>query len=137
MPASGALGFHEVAGPAKIPPSRWPRREATVCRLVPGVQINRMCGTGQRSSRRGASGKLTAGEARALIANARRLIDAVDPSTFAGLRDRAVLGLICCGAPVDAVIRLKVEDCYRVGQWRWLRVATNGKERHSMIFPAL
>jgi integrase/recombinase XerD len=67
-------------------------------------------GTGQRSSRQGASGKLTA-------AQARRLINTLDHSAWRRLRNRSVLALIAYGvASVDAVIPVRVEDYYPTGR---------------------
>src|SRR6266478_10046607 len=46
-----------------------------------------------------------------------RLLDAVDPSTHTGLRDRALLGVLAYTfARIGAVVNLKVEDYYPSGK---------------------
>ena len=56
--------------------------------------------------------------------DARRLLDSIDTSRIAGLRDRALFGIMVYSfARVGAVIRLRVEDCYQNGKpWSiWLQ----------------
>ena len=53
-----------------------------------------------------------------------RLLDAVDPSTHTGLRDRALLGVLAYTfARIGAVVNLKVEDYYPSGKQK------GGKEK--------
>ncbi len=97
-----------------------------------------MRGTARRGSPQGPSETLTADEARELIAQVRWLIDTCDPSTLAGLRNRAIFGVIgYAGASVDTIIRMRVGDYYSVGEQHWLRLMENGDERHSQMPPAL
>src|SRR5947207_7853986 len=79
-------------------------------------------------SRPHASEKFTGKKRRVLIKPRPR------PVTVAGLRNRALLGLIAYGvASLDTVIRMRITDYYRVGQRGWVRVTTEAKERSLMM----
>ena len=54
--------------------------------------------------------------------------------TIAKLRDQAIIGVLrYANAPVDAIIALRVEDYYPIGNRRWFRTVQNGIERHELI----
>src|SRR5436305_14174078 len=54
--------------------------------------------------------------------------------TLAKLRDQAIIGVLrYANAPVDAIIALRVEDYYPIGNRRWFRTVQNGIERHELI----
>jgi integrase/recombinase XerD len=56
-----------------------------------------------------------------------RLLDAVEPSTHTGLRDRALLGVLAYTfARIGAVVNLKVEDYYPSGKRFLLRFKEKG-----------
>lgn len=67
----------------------------------------------------------------------RRLIDAPDPKTPAGIRDRAILGILAYFAcRVGELVRLKVRDYKTSGVHRILDVyGKGGKERHVPLHP--
>src|SRR5690348_17314292 len=74
------------------------------------------------------SEKLTAKELRERIRKAERLIKGLDRSTVAGLRNRALVGLVAYGAvSLDAALRMRVGDYERLGNGGWVRVVVDGK----------
>jgi integrase len=64
---------------------------------------------------------------------ARQLLDAIDTSTPAGLRDRALIGLMVFSfARVGAALGMKVEDVYIQNRRLWVRLHEKGGKRHEM-----
>ncbi len=64
---------------------------------------------------------------------ARRLLDSIDTSTHAGLRDRALIGvMIYSFARISAAVSMKVEDFYAEGKRWWLRLHEKGGKRHEV-----
>ena len=58
------------------------------------------------------------------------------PTTIVGLRDRAIIGLMCYTfARVWAVVNMKVEDYYQNGKRRWIRLHEKGGKRHEVPCP--
>ncbi len=78
------------------------------------------------SARTGRTPVLEAEEARALL-------DAIDITTQAGLRDRALIGLMIYSfARVGAALAMKREDLFVQGRRLWLRLHEKGGKRHEM-----
>jgi site-specific recombinase XerD len=64
---------------------------------------------------------------------ARTLLDGIDISTAAGLRDRALIGLMCYTfARVGAVVAMRVEDYYPSGKRWWVRLHEKGGKEHEL-----
>ena len=64
---------------------------------------------------------------------ARMLLDSIDTSTIIGIRDRALIGLMCYTfARVSAAVHMKVEDYYQNGKRFWLRLHEKGGKRHEV-----
>jgi integrase len=64
---------------------------------------------------------------------ARRVLDAIDVSTHAGLRDRALIGLMVYSfARIGAALAMKVEDVYVQNRRHWVRLREKGGKRHEM-----
>ena len=64
---------------------------------------------------------------------ARQLLDAIDVSTPAGLRDRALIGLMVYSfARVGAALGMKVEDVFTQNRRLWVRLNEKGGKRHEM-----
>lgn len=64
---------------------------------------------------------------------ARELIDSIDTSTIAGLRDRALIGVMVYSfARVGAVVGMRVEDYYENGKRSWFRLHEKGGKRHEV-----
>jgi integrase/recombinase XerD len=76
--------------------------------------------------KRGKTPVLTAREAR-------QLLDSIDTSTIAGLRDRALIAtMVYTFARVSAVVGIKVEDYYQNGRRSWFRLHEKGGKRHEV-----
>jgi site-specific recombinase XerC len=68
------------------------------------------------------------------MAEAQRLIDAIEPWTLARVRNRAIIGVMgYAWASLDAALGLRVRDYFVVGDRRWLRLIENGAERHELV----
>jgi integrase/recombinase XerC len=64
---------------------------------------------------------------------ARRVLDAIDVSTHAGLRDRALIGLMVFSfARIGAALAMKVEDVFVQNRRLWVRLREKGRKRHEM-----
>ena len=66
-------------------------------------------------------------------AEARVLLDSIDVSTHAGLRDRALIGLMVYSfARIGAALGMAVEDVYTQNRRLWVRLREKGGKRHAM-----
>lgn len=66
-------------------------------------------------------------------AEARRLLDGIDASTPAGLRDRALIALMVFSfARVGAALAMRVEDVFAQRRRLWVRLREKGGKRHEM-----
>lgn len=64
---------------------------------------------------------------------ARALLDSIDTSAPAGLRDRALLGVMVFSfAPVSALVGMNVDDYYQQGKRWWIRLAEKGGKAHAL-----
>ena len=64
---------------------------------------------------------------------ARRLLDSIDPSTLAGLRDKALIGLMVYSfARVGAALAMRVDDVYTQNRRLWVRLHEKGGKHHAM-----
>jgi len=64
---------------------------------------------------------------------ARQLLDSIKTDTVVGLRDRALLGLMCYTfARVSAMVHMRVEDYYQNGKRWWIRLHEKGGKRHEV-----
>jgi site-specific recombinase XerD len=64
---------------------------------------------------------------------ARLLLDSIDTSTFVGLRDRALIGVMTYAfARVGALVAMRVEDYFANGKRWWVRLHEKGGKRHEM-----
>uniref|UniRef100_UPI0004C3B414 tyrosine-type recombinase/integrase n=1 Tax=Sphingobium sp. DC-2 TaxID=1303256 RepID=UPI0004C3B414 len=78
------------------------------------------------SQRRGKTPVLAPDEARALL-------DRIDVTTHAGLRDRALIGLMVYSfARVGAALAMRVEDVFVQNRRLWVRLHEKGGKRHEM-----
>ena len=77
-------------------------------------------------TKRGKTPVLTADQAR-------QLLDSINVETIVGLRDRAVIGLMCYSfGRVSAMVSMKVEDYYQSGKRWWVRLHEKGGKRHEL-----
>jgi site-specific recombinase XerD len=66
-------------------------------------------------------------------AEARALLDSIDVTTQAGLRDRALIGLMVYSfARIGAALGMAVEDVYTQNRRLWVRLREKGGKRHAM-----
>lgn len=66
-------------------------------------------------------------------AEARLLLDSIDVSTPAGLRDRALIGLMVFSfARIGAALGMRVEDIYTQNRRLWVRLNEKDGKRHAM-----
>lgn len=66
-------------------------------------------------------------------AEARQLLDSIDVSTPAGLRDRALIALMVFSfARIGAALAMKVEDVYTQNRRLWVRLKEKGGKQHAM-----
>jgi integrase len=71
---------------------------------------------------------------------ARTLIDAIEIATPAGLRDRALIGLMVFSfARIGAALGMKVEDVFTQNRQLWVRLRREGRQdaRHARATTAL
>ena len=63
----------------------------------------------------------------------RVLLDRIDINTIAGLRDRALIGVMVYSfARVGAVVGMNVEDYFQEGKRWWFRLHEKGGKRHEV-----
>jgi site-specific recombinase XerD len=66
-------------------------------------------------------------------AEARRLLDSIDATTPAGLRDRALISLMVYSfARIGAALGMKVEDVFTQNRRLWVRLHEKGGKNHAM-----
>jgi site-specific recombinase XerC len=66
-------------------------------------------------------------------AEARTVLDSIDVATHAGLRDRALIGLIVYSfARIGAALGMTVEDVFTQNRRVWVRLREKGGKRHTM-----
>jgi integrase len=74
-------------------------------------------------------------------AEARALIDSINVSSHAGLRDRALIGLMvysfarigaALGMSIEAALGMSIEDVYTQNRRLWVRLREKGGKRHAM-----
>jgi integrase/recombinase XerD len=76
--------------------------------------------------KKGKTPVLTAGEAR-------QLLDSIETNTLIGLRDRALIALMCYSfARVSAAVTMNVEDYYQQGKRSWFRLHEKGGKFHEV-----
>ncbi len=64
---------------------------------------------------------------------ARTLIDSIKTDSIVGLRDRALIGLMCYTfARVTAIVHMQVEDYYENGKRWWVRLHEKAGKRHEV-----
>jgi integrase len=86
------------------------------------------------SSVRGPSHLVNAGKTPVLAPeDVRTLINSIEVMTIAGLRDRALIGLMVFSfARIGAVLRMKVDDVFTKNRRLWVRLREKRGKRHAM-----
>jgi site-specific recombinase XerD len=64
---------------------------------------------------------------------ARTLLDSIKVDSIIGLRDRALIGLMCYTfARVSAVVHMRIDDYFENGKRGWIRLHEKGGKRHEV-----
>jgi integrase/recombinase XerC len=109
-------------------------RLAAIRHLFDWLVIGQVMPTNPAGSVRGPSHVVKAGKTPVLAPEeARALIDAVEITTHAGLRDRALIGLMVFSfARIGAALGMKVEDVFTQNRRLWVRLREKGGKAHAM-----
>ena len=107
---------------------------AAIRRLFDWLVMGQVVPLNPAASVRGPSHSVRRGKTPVLDpTEARQLLDAIDISTPAGLRDRALIGLMVFSfARIGAALGMKVEDVYIQNRRLWVRLHEKGGKRHEM-----
>lgn len=107
---------------------------AAIRMLFDFLVTGHVLGVNPASSVRGPKHVVKKGKTPVLsAAEARQLIDSIKTDTMVGLRDRALIGLMCYSfARVSAAIGMNVEDYYQQGKRSWFRLHEKGGKFHEV-----
>ena len=110
------------------------QRLAAVRRLFDWLVTGHIVQVNPAASVRGPSHVVRMGKTPVLEpAEVRRLLDSIDTSTPAGLRDKALIGLMVYSfARVGAALGMRVEDIYTQNRRLWVRLHEKGGKHHAM-----
>jgi site-specific recombinase XerD len=109
-------------------------RLAAMRRLFDWLVIGQVIPTNPAASVRGPAHSVKRGKTPVLAPEeARALLDSIDVSTPAGLRDRALIGLMVFSfARIGAALSMRVEDVYVQHRRLWVRLHEKGGKVHEM-----
>jgi site-specific recombinase XerD len=107
---------------------------AAIKMLFDWLVIGQVVETNPAGSVRGPKYVVKRGKTPVLKADeARLLLDSIKTDTIVGLRDRALIGLMCFTfARVSAAVHMRVEDYYQNGKRYWIRLHEKGGKRHEV-----
>src|SRR5213080_1348501 len=107
---------------------------AAIRMLFDWLVIGQIIETNPASSVRGPKHVVKRGKTPVLKADeARRLLDSIKTDSIVGLRDRALIGLMCYTfARVSATVHMRVEDYYQNGKRWWIRLHEKGGKYHEV-----
>jgi site-specific recombinase XerD len=110
------------------------QRLAAIRRLFDWLVVGQVMAHNPAASVRGPSHIVKRGKTPVLAPEeARQLLDSIDATTPAGLRDRALIGLMVFSfARIGAALGMKVEDVYTQHRRLWLRLHEKGGKVHEM-----
>lgn len=110
------------------------QRLAAIRALFDWLVVGQVVPFNPASSVRGPKHSVKEGKTPVLSAEeARALLDAMDISTLAGLRDRALIAtLVFTFARVSAALSMRVEDVFTQGRRTWVRLHEKGGKEHKM-----
>ena len=109
-------------------------RLAALRHLFDWLVTGQVMPTNPAGSVRGPSHVVKAGKTPVLAPEeARALIDAIEVTTHAGLRDRALIGLMVFSfARIGAALGMQVEDVFTQNRRLWVRLHEKGGKAHAM-----
>jgi len=107
---------------------------AAIKMLFDWLVIGQVIGVNPASSVRGPKYVVKRGKTPVLKADeARLLLDSIKLDSIIGLRDRALIGLMCFTfARVSAAVHMRVDDYYQNGKRWWIRLHEKGGKRHEI-----
>ena len=110
------------------------QRLAALRHLFDWLVVGQVVPANPAASVRGPAHRVKRGKTPALApAEARALLDSIDAGTPAGLRDRALVGLMVYSfARIGAALAMRVEDAYVQNRRLWVRLHEKGGKRHEM-----
>ncbi len=110
------------------------QRLSAIRHLFDWLVVGQVMPVNPASSVRGPSHVVKRGKTPVLSPEeARRVLDAIDVSTHAGLRDRALIGLMVFSfARIGAALAMKVDDVFVQNRRLWVRLREKGGKRHEM-----
>jgi site-specific recombinase XerD len=121
-------GTRELAAPSVK------QRLAAIRHLFDWLVTGQVVPVNPAASVRGPRHVVTSGQTPVLDpAEARALLDSIDVATHAGLRDRALIGLMVYSfARIGAALGMTVEDVFTQNRRLWVRLREKGGKRHAM-----
>jgi site-specific recombinase XerD len=110
------------------------QRLAAIRHLFDWLVVGQVIPTNPAASVRGPKHIVKKGKTPVLSPKeARKLLETIDVSTQAGLRDRALIGLMVYSfARIGAALAMKVDDVYVQNRRLWVRLHEKGGKRHEM-----
>ena len=110
------------------------QRLAAIRHLFDWLVTGQVVATNPAASVRGPSHVVRQGKTPVLDpAEARALLDSIDATTPAGLRDRALIALMVFSfARIGAALAMKVEDVFTQNRRLWVRLREKGGKAHAM-----
>jgi integrase len=119
---------------AKLSAPTVKQRLAAIRHLFDWLVTGQIIPMNPAASVRGPRHTATKGKTPVLDATeARQLLDSIDVSTPAGLRDRALIGLMVFSfARIGAALAMRVDDVYTQHRRLWVRLREKGGKRHEM-----
>jgi site-specific recombinase XerD len=121
-------GTRELAAPSVK------QRLAAIRHLFDWLVTGQVVPVNPAASVRGPRHVVTSGQTPVLDpAEARALLDSIDTAKVAGLRDRALIGLMVYSfARIGAALGMTVEDVFTQNRRLWVRLREKGGKRHAM-----
>src|SRR5271170_643324 len=121
-------GTRELAAPSVK------QRLAAIRHLFDWLVTGQVVPVNPAASVRGPRHVVTSGQTPVLDpSEARALLDSIDVLTHAGLRDRALIGLMVYSfARIGAALGMAVEDVFTQNRRLWVRLREKGGKRHAM-----
>ena len=131
-PLHVAAYIQDLRGRYAVPTVK--QRLAALRMLFDWLVIGQAIPVNPAASVRGPKHVVTRGKTPVLDpSEARQLLDSISQDTIAGLRDRALIGVLLFSfARIGAALSMNVEDVYGQGRRLWLRLHEKGGKRHDM-----
>ncbi|WP_232283632.1 tyrosine-type recombinase/integrase, partial [Sphingomonas sp. PAMC 26617] len=132
QPLHVAAWVEQLGSAVSVPTVK--QRLAGVHHLFDWLITGQVMATNPAASVRGPAHSVRCGKTPVLPPDeARRLLDKIDVTTPAGLRDRAMIGLMVYSfARIGAALGMRVDDVFVQNRRLWVRLHEKGGKRHEM-----